>query len=82
MALSSDDGRSLPLNSTPNLSKNLVTKKQQKSASAEKVFAFGGTLNSQSKAKTRNGKEGFEDNLAVAGFSVAPRQIRPGQKRY
>ena len=50
--------------------------------SETKLIAFGGTISSQSKPKIRKAKEGFGGVLTVSGFSVAPKQIRPGHKRY
>lgn len=65
---------------TPSFTKNLLLKRQQKNA--DKLFGFGGTTNAQSKPKIRKAKDVFGDGLAVSGFSVAPKQTRPGNKRF
>ena len=77
-----DDGRNAPANLTPSTSKNMMLKKGQKMVQPEKLIAFGGTISMQPKGKTRSTKETLGDGLAVSGFSVAPKQIKPGYKRY
>ena len=67
---------------TPNGPRNMMGKKGQKTVQPEKLIAFGGTMNVQPKPKTRSTKENFADGLAVSGFSVAPKQLKPGYKRY
>jgi len=77
-----DDGKNAPMSLMPSSSRNAIGKKGQKPSQPEKLIAFGGTMNVQPKPKTRSTKENFADGLAVSGFSVTPKQLRPGYKRY
>ncbi len=63
--------------------KGQTIRKQQKNGGQEKLLGFGATI-PQSKSRPKKTKQtlGGGDGLSVSGFSMVPKQLKPGHKRF